>query len=65
MDHRKEITYSKVVCMFCPKKQYPNRTCVTIGRNRINYPGDVGTKTASLDIFKLVINSFLSRKGME
>ena len=27
------------------------------------YPGDVGTNTASLELFKLMINSVLSRKG--
>ena len=36
---------------------------ITIGGNRICYPIDVGTPTASLELFKLFINSFLSRKG--
>ena len=36
---------------------------MTIGGNRICYIGDVGTPTASLEIFKLLINSVLSRKG--
>ena len=36
---------------------------ITIGSNRIWYPGDVGTPIASLDLFKLLINSVLSRKG--
>ena len=35
---------------------------MTIGGNRIKYPGDVGTKTVSFDLFKLVINIVLSRK---
>ena len=29
----------------------------------ICYPGDVGTNTASLELFKLTINSILSRSG--
>ena len=45
-----------------PKKSDPNRTRITIGGNPICYPGDVGTKTASLDLVKLVINSVLPRK---
>ena len=45
-----------------PKKSDPNRTRITIGGNPICYPGDVGTKTASLDLVKIVINSVLSRK---
>ena len=61
-DRSKEIPYSKVVCLVPPKKSEPNLTCITIGDNRICYPEDVGTKTASCDIFKLVINSVLSRK---
>ena len=36
---------------------------ITIGGNRICYPGDVGTPTASLELFKILINSVLSRKG--
>ena len=32
-------------------------------RSEYQIPGDVITKTASLDLFKLLINSVLSRKG--
>ena len=59
-DRCKEITYSKVVCLVRSEKADPNRTCITISSNHICYPDDVGTKTASLDIVKLVINSVLS-----
>ena len=31
--------------------------------NQVVYAGDTGTKTASLDLFKLIMNSVLSRKG--
>ena len=34
---------------------------ITIGENRVCYPGDVGTPTGSLELVKFVINSFLSR----
>eukprot|EP00804_Cyclotella_cryptica_P010308 CCRYP_012223-RA/>CCRYP_012223-RA protein AED:0.11 eAED:0.15 QI:0/0/0/1/0/0.5/2/0/935 len=60
-DRRKEITYTKVVCKVRPEKNDPNRTRITIGGNRICYPGDVGTKTAPLELVKLMINSVLSR----
>eukprot|EP00804_Cyclotella_cryptica_P013268 CCRYP_007040-RA/>CCRYP_007040-RA protein AED:0.41 eAED:0.41 QI:0/0/0/1/1/1/2/0/513 len=56
-----EITYSKVVCKVCPEKSDPDRTHITIGGNRICYPGDVGTKTAPLELVKLMINSVLSQ----
>ena len=43
-----------------PGKPDPNRTRVTIGGNTITYLGDCGTKTASLETVKLVLNSTLS-----
>ena len=52
-----------MVCTVFPQKEDPNCTCVTIGGNRICYPGDVGTPTASLELFKLVINSVISQRG--
>eukprot|EP00804_Cyclotella_cryptica_P025032 CCRYP_015948-RA/>CCRYP_015948-RA protein AED:0.28 eAED:0.33 QI:0/0/0/0.75/1/1/4/0/587 len=63
IDRRKEITYTKVVCKVRPEKTDPDRTRITIGGNRICYPGDVGTKTAPLELVKLMINSVLSRKN--
>ena len=46
-----------------PKKSNLNRTCITIGGNRISYPEDVGTKKPPLEIFKMMINSVLSCRG--
>ena len=60
-DHRTDITYSRVVCEVRPQKEDPNRTRITIGGNRICYPGDCGTKTAALETVKLILNSTLSR----
>ena len=60
---RKEITYTSVVCEVRPQKEDPNCTRITIGGNCICYPGDVGTLTASLELFKLLIYSVLYRKG--
>ena len=51
-----------VVCEVCPEKDDPDRTRITIGGNRICYPGDVGTNTAALELVKLLLNSVLSRK---
>ena len=42
-------------------KEDPNRTLITIGGNRICYPGDVDTPTGFLELVKLIINSVLSR----
>jgi hypothetical protein len=52
-----------VVCEVRPEKDDPDRTCITIGGSRICFPGDVGTNTASLELFKVLLNSVLSRKG--
>ena len=62
LDRRKEIAFSKVVCTFHPDKADPNRTRITIAGQNIKYPGDVGTKTASLDLLKLLLNSVLSHQ---
>ena len=52
-----------MVCKVCPEKSDPNRTLITIGGNRITFPSDIGTPTASLELAKLVLNSVLSRPG--
>ena len=40
-------------------KDDPNLTHVTIGKNHICYPGNTGTKTGSLEVVKLLLNSVL------
>ena len=51
------------MCTFRPEKSDPNRTRITIAGQNITVAMDVGTKTASLDLVKLLLNSVLSRKG--
>ena len=58
---RKEVTYTKVVCEVRPQKDDPNRTQITIGHNRIIYPGNVATPISSLKLTKIIINSVLFR----
>lgn len=55
-----EITYSGVVCKVRPQKKDPNHTHITIGGDRICYPGDTGPRTGSLALVKLQLNSVLS-----
>ena len=57
---RKEICHNMVVCEVQPEKDGPNHTQITIGGNRICYPGNVGTNTASLELLKFLLNSVLS-----
>jgi hypothetical protein len=60
---RGDITYTRVVCEYRSQKADPNRTRITIGGNRICYPGNTGTKTVSLEMVKLILNSILSIKS--
>ena len=62
-DRINEICYTSVVCEVRPGKKDPNQTRITICGTNVCYPEDVGTNTASLKIFKLMINSILSRAG--
>jgi hypothetical protein len=55
-----DITYTRVVCEIRPQKADPYRTRITLGGDRIRYPGDCGTKTGSLETVKLLLNSVLS-----
>ena len=59
-DRRHDVTYSRVVCEVRPTKEDPNRTRITIGGNRICYPGDTATRTGSLELVKLQLNNVLS-----
>jgi hypothetical protein len=37
-----DITYRRVYVNYCPEKEDPNRTRVTVGGNLLHYPGDYG-----------------------
>ena len=60
---RKEITYGRICCDYQSEKADPNQTQITVGGNRINYPGDCGTPTADLLTVKLLLNSIVSTMG--
>jgi len=62
-DRISDVAHTRVVCEVRPSKPDPDRTRITIGGNTIDYIGDCGTKTASLETFKLVVNSTLSTPG--
>eukprot|EP00804_Cyclotella_cryptica_P028791 CCRYP_020137-RA/>CCRYP_020137-RA protein AED:0.28 eAED:0.33 QI:0/0/0/1/0.5/0.33/3/0/575 len=55
-----DVTYTRVVCEIRPQKADPYRTRITLGGDRIRYPGDCGTKAGSLETVKLLLNSVLS-----
>jgi hypothetical protein len=59
----KKPTYLRVVCAYRPEKENPYRVRFTCGGDRVDYPGDVSTKTADLTTVKLLLNSVLSTPG--
>ena len=61
----KDVTYGRIVVNYHPEKINPNRVRLTVGGDRINYPGDCGTPTADMLTVKLLINSFTSTKGVK
>ncbi len=63
IDRQSDVAHTRVVCKVRPTKTDFNQTRITIGGNIINYTGDCGTKTGSLETVKLVINSTLSMPG--
>jgi hypothetical protein len=59
----KDITYGRVYVNYHPKKDDPNHTCLTIGSDRVNFPGDCGTPTVDMVMVKLHLNSVILTKG--
>ena len=55
--------YVRFFCGVRPQKAEPNRTRLTIGGDRINYPGEVGTPTADMLLVKILFNSVISTDG--
>jgi hypothetical protein len=57
--------YGRIMCTIRAQKAEQERTHLTVGRDRINYLGDVSTATSDLTTAKLVINSVLSTPGAQ
>jgi hypothetical protein len=56
-------TYGRIVCNYCPQKDKPHRTLLTVSGNCIDYPWNKSTPTAILTTAKLVFNSTISTSG--
>ena len=59
----RDVTYGSFSCDFKPNKEEKERTRLTAGGDQINYPGDTGTPTADMTLFKMIMNSVISTKG--
>jgi hypothetical protein len=57
------ISYARVVVDYRPQKVEPHIIRITVGRNLINYPGELSMQTANLTTSKLMWNSILSTEG--
>ena len=59
----KKPTYMRIVAAYRPEKKDPYRVRFTCGGDRIEYFGDVSTKTADMTTVKCLINDTLSTPG--
>ncbi len=53
----RDVTYGKFVVDYRENKEEKERVRLTVGGDRINYPGEVATPTADLLTVKLMLNS--------
>jgi hypothetical protein len=56
----RKATYARFVCDIRHQKTEAHRTRMTVGGDRINYPGDVATKIADITTTKILLNSVVS-----
>ena len=54
------VTYARFVCDYIPQNEEKHRTRITVGGDRINYPGNVTTRGADMTTIKLLLNSVVS-----
>jgi hypothetical protein len=55
------VTYARLCANIRPQKEETHRCRITVGGDRIDYPGEVSTKTAGLTTIKLLLNSVVSK----
>ena len=60
----RKVTYARTVCTYRPEKTEKNRTRITAGGNLLtDYPGEISTDTAGLELIKIHWNSVISTPG--
>ena len=57
------VTYGSLVSTIRPHKEEKFRTRVTVGSDKLPYPGPTSTKTASLTTIKIIFNNTISTHG--
>ena len=58
-----DVTYGIVLFSYRPENKDPNRTRLTVGGDRVHYPGDCRTPTVDLPTEKMLQNSVISTPG--
>ena len=61
-DRWRDITYGHIVTHFRLEKEEPYQIRLTVGGDRINFPGDCGTPVTDILTVKLLLNSDISTK---
>ncbi|GKY90853.1 hypothetical protein MPSEU_000058100 [Mayamaea pseudoterrestris] len=59
----KKVTYLRIVSAWRSEKENPRRVLFTVGGDRLDYAGDVSTKSADLATVKLLLNKVVSSPG--
>jgi hypothetical protein len=59
------ITYACIVFDHWPQKDDPNRVCITVGGNLIDYPYELTTQTANMVSSKIMQNSIISMPNVK
>ena len=59
----RKATYDRLAVDYRPQKADPNKTGLTVGGDRVEYPHDVSTPTADMVTAKLLFNSVISTEG--
>ena len=59
------VTYTRIVCDFCPQKEDPNRVQLAVGGNLIDCPFNCTTRTADVTTGKIMWNSIISTQGAQ
>ena len=59
----KTVTYAIFGCDYRPQKEEKELTRITVGGDRLDYQGEVSTKTEGLTTIKLLLKSVISSAG--
>ena len=59
----KKVIYGKILCKVKPEKEEKERTRLTVGRNVLDFTGNISSPTASVTTAKFVFNSVVSTLG--